>query len=64
MVAIEIQQRPRQLVLGVNKYNAPSWEHLGVLERPPNELLNLLDTCPTLIAGDFDLHRLDWTGKK
>ena len=60
MMAIEIQQRPHQPVFGVNKNNQPSWEHLGILEGPTNELLNLPDTCSTVIAGDFALHRLDW----
>ena len=57
---IQIQQRLRQPVLTVNTYNPPTGSVGAHSAGQRMKQLNLPDTCPTIIAGDFNLHRPDW----
>ena len=59
MMVIEIQQRPHKPILVVNLYNPPS-RSIGAHSTGQRlKLLDLPDSYPTIIAGDFNLHP-DW----
>ena len=61
MMVNEIQPRPHQPVLVINIYNPPSG---SIGTHSTGQRLQLLDPpgmYPTIIAGDFNLHRPDWT---
>ena len=57
MMATGIQQRLHQPVLDVNIYNPPVGS-IGA-HLTGQQLLNLPDTYPTGLGGDFNLHRPD-----
>ena len=60
MMVIEIQQRPHKPILVVNMYNPPSGSTGAHSTGQRPKLLDLPDTYPTIIAGDFNLHHPDW----
>ena len=57
---IEIQQRPHKPILVVNIYDPPSGSTGAHSTGQRLKLLDLPDTSPTTIAGDFNLHHPDW----
>ena len=60
MMVIEIQQRPHKPILVVNLYNPPPGSSGAHSTRQRLKLLDLPDSSPTIIAGDFNLHHPDW----
>ncbi len=60
ILVIEIQQRPHRPILIVNLYNPPTGSAGAHSAGQRMKLLNLPDTYPTIIAGDFNLHHPDW----
>jgi hypothetical protein len=60
MMVIEIQQRPHQPIIVVNMYNPPSGCAGAHSTGERLRLLDILDTYPTIVAGDFNLHHPDW----
>ena len=60
MMVIEVRQRPHQPILIVNLYNPPTGSTRAHSTGQRLILMNLPDTYPTIIAGDFNLHHPDW----
>ena len=60
LMVIEIQQRPHQPILIVNIYNPPAGSAGAHSTGQRLRLLELPDTHPVIIAGDFNLHHPDW----
>ena len=60
MMIIEIQQQPHQPILIANIYNLPAGSTGAHSTGQRLRNLDLPNTYPTIITGDFNLHHPDW----
>jgi len=60
VMIIEIQQCPHQLILIVNMYNPPAGSAGAHSTGQRLKLIDIPDTQPAIIAGDFNLHHPVW----